>query len=394
MKKIFYGIFAAIFLLLLLVVPICTLWEPHLNVSFYEQRKLDSFPEITKSGVWDGSFFTAFESAFSDHVVLRNTLLKLDTQLNMILEKPVVNNVIINSDMLLTDYGFSYWDIGYIRAQADAVSKDYQALNEFILSYGGYFCFLGVPQQSTYFSAYYPPYMDSRLWHTTAIRTAFSDYMFRHQVPFINMYAIYDSQGHPTDYYAQTDHHFTYEGAYAAYIALLNKINADTNLEIPVMTREDLSWSILPNPFLGSANRKLYGLWPTKDKLEIAKLKNPISFTRKDNGEEVPSSIYALPGNDSEEVTYSVYMGGDIGETIIQTNRPGLKNALIFGDSYTNALETLFWTGFNETRSLDYRYYTDMTLRKYIYEYHPDVVICVRDESVFLSKTGNGDVVQ
>jgi len=79
-------------------------------------------------------------------------------------------------------------------------------------------------------------------------------------------------------------------------------------------------------------------------------------------------------------------MGGDIGETIIQTNRPDLPNILIFGDSFTNALESLLWTNFNETRSLDFRYFTEKTLLEYIDDFHPDIVICMRDEMKYLEE--------
>ena len=87
-------------------------------------------------------------------------------------------------------------------------------------------------------------------------------------------------------------------------------------------------------------------------------------------------------------------MGGDIGETIIDTNRPELPDILIFGDSFTNPLETLLWYSFNRMYSLDLRYYNAKSLREYIDMYKPDVVICVRDETVYLSTDGNGAVAR
>ena len=83
-------------------------------------------------------------------------------------------------------------------------------------------------------------------------------------------------------------------------------------------------------------------------------------------------------------------MGGDIGESVITTNRPKLPNILIYGDSFTNPLETLLWTQANELRSIDFRYHTQCTLKDYIAEHKPDIVICVRDETTFLSEAGNG----
>ena len=89
--------------------------------------------------------------------------------------------------------------------------------------------------------------------------------------------------------------------------------------------------------------------------------------------------------------TYNLYMGGDFGETILETNRPELPDVLIFGDSFTNPLETLFYTGFDETRSLDLRY-NDVSLLDYVAEHRPDVVLCVRDDTSYLSAEGNGRI--
>ena len=135
-----------------------------------------------------------------------------------------------------------------------------------------------------------------------------------------------------------------------------------------------------------------YALHPTEDKIEIAYPKEEIPFSRTDNGVPTSAQIYSLPENDKTMVDYTVYMGGDIGETIIETSRPSLRKALIVGDSFTNPLETLLWMSFDETRSLDYRHYSEKNLLDYIKEYQPDVVITVRDESVYLSQEGNGAI--
>lgn len=132
------------------------------------------------------------------------------------------------------------------------------------------------------------------------------------------------------------------------------------------------------------------GLWNTSDAIQLAYPKDNILFVRTNNGIQVDSTVYTLPENEDELVTYSVYMGGDIGESVITTNRPKLPNILIYGDSFTNPLETLLWTQANELRSIDFRYYTQCTLKDYIAEHKPDIVICVRDETTFLSEAGNG----
>ncbi|NLA87925.1 MAG: hypothetical protein GX847_11735, partial [Clostridiales bacterium] len=87
--------------------------------------------------------------------------------------------------------------------------------------------------------------------------------------------------------------------------------------------------------------------------------------------------------------SYTVYMHGDIGETVIETDRPELLSVLLVGDSYTNAVECLLYASFNEMRSLDLRWYNKKSLADYIADYQPDIVILLRDYSVLTSVSEN-----
>jgi hypothetical protein len=85
-------------------------------------------------------------------------------------------------------------------------------------------------------------------------------------------------------------------------------------------------------------------------------------------------------------------MGGDFGETVLETNRPELPDVLIFGNSFTNALETLLYASFDETRILDLRHYTGGSLKDSIAEHQPDIVLCVMNDTFYYTTTGNGAV--
>lgn len=392
MKRHIHIIFVALCLLALFGMPFLTLILPHQNTSFYEQRNLAVIPPLEKKTLWDGSFFTAMESAVADRLAFRENILRGATQLNMALARPVVNNILVTEDILLANYGFYRWDLDYLDAQAVEMADAYAALDRQVSDYGGTFFYLGVPQQSIYFADRYPDYMDSRLWHTTGIRTAFSKAMQERGLAFIDMYAAFQQMGQPAQYYPQTDHHYTYEGAFATYQTLMERIRAGTDLPLAQPDVTDFDFQALPNPYLGSSNRKLYGLWKDSDHFLLATPKEAIPFTRTDNGIETASSVFALPESKTEELSYSLYMGDDVGETILRTGREDLPSVLIYGDSFTNPLETLLWTNFDETRSLDFRYYKEQSLQAYIAQYRPDVVICVRDESLYLTKEGNREL--
>lgn len=154
----------------------------------------------------------------------------------------------------------------------------------------------------------------------------------------------------------------------------------------------DLEFQSLPYPYIGSRNRKLYNLWPNEEQAVIAVQKDPVAFTRWDNGAPSDKPLFVLPASEELPTTYNLYMGGDFGETILDTDRPELPNVLVFGDSFTNALETLLYASFNEMHSLDLRYYTEQSLKDYIAAYQPDIVLCVQNDTFYYTEGGNNAV--
>lgn len=385
------AVFLLFFLGAMAAFPIWTFLGPREAFSSYENRALAVRPPVTKKGVLDGSFFSNMDTFLSDHLAWRNQLLTLSTWMDYSLTgKTVVNEQVIAGDVLVPYQGFSKWDLGYIADQSQDMGDRLEKLNGQITGYGGYFLYLGIPEQFSYFRDRYPSHMDNRAWVLEPIRKEFTAALDERNIPFLDAGLVYDGLGHPDEFYSKIDHHYTYSGMLAAYEALMGRINIDTGLGLPVLTKDDLEQTALPNPYLGSRSRRLCGLWESGEAVVIGNLKDPIPFTRTDNGEAVPATLYTLPESNTEPVGFTVYMGGDISETVIETNRPNLPNALIFGDSFTDPLETVFWTSFNETRSLDLRGYTAKSLEEYIEEFKPDVVICVRDDTMYTSTTGNG----
>lgn len=393
MKKttIANAVFLLIFLGAMVAFPLWTVLGPRSTFSSYENRALAAKPQISAEGLLDGSLFGDIDTFLSDRLAWRDGLLTMSTWLDYSLTgKEVVNDQVIAGDVLVPYQGFSKWDLGYVKEQSADMGDRLLTLNNQITNYGGYFLYVGIPEQFSYFRDRYPAHMDSRDWVLEPIQAEFTAALAQRQVPFLDVGLVYDALGRPDDFYSKIDHHYTYAGMLAAYEATMERINADTGLNISYVKEDGLTLTSLPNPYLGSRSRRLCGLWRSNEAVVIGELKNPIPFTRVDNGEVIPSTLYALPTTETEPIGFTTYMGGDISETIIRTDRPELPNALIFGDSFTDPFETVFWTGFNETRSLDLRGYTAKSLEEYIAEYQPDVVICIRDDTSYTNLEGNG----
>lgn len=390
-KKIANIVLVLAFAGFLAAAMVITLGKPQGGWSYYENRTLAQMEELTPQTLWDGTFANSVEPTLQDHAAGRNTLLKLSAWMDMeLFHRPVVNQVIPAEGMLLSWNPYETPDPELIQQQADAMAGQLGALRDVVESYGGKFYYVAVPGQYTYFEETHSDFLNNRATYTDLEIPAFQQAMEEQGVTLIEMGEILAQQGNPPEYYSTVDYHYTFGGAYATYLAILERINQDFDHSLTVLDEDSLVRETLPNPYLGSRARKVFGLWETDEKLEIGLPAQPIPFTRIDNGQEVPATVYTLPSNDTDEVAYAAYMGGDIAETVIDTGRDELPSLLIYGDSFTNPVEGLMYYSFDEMRTIDLRHYKDMTLADYIALYQPDVVVGIRDYESLLSTDYNG----
>lgn len=394
MRNLLNRAFCACLLLVLLAVPAGTALRAHgETTAYYENRALAKLPALTWESLWDGSFGAAFESWYSDHVPGRTTLLMADTAVQLdLLDRPVVNGIVVTEeDVLLPFQEYQDWSRESYAAKAADIAADYEKLDRHVAAQGGSLYYIGFPEQRIYFDHRFPDYLNSREEEAAAADEIFLGALTEHGVRVLDMGAVYAAQGDPTEYYSVVDHHYSYYGTYAAYRAVLDALNADGR-ELPVLTEERIDLVELPNPYIGSRNRKLYNLWEHTEKAVIGVQKEPVAFRRTDNGAPSNAPLFALPADGQLPVTYTMYMGGDFAETVFETDRPELPDALVFGDSFTNAMETLLYASFDQTRVLDLRYYTEQSLREYITEHQPDIVLCIQNDTAYYSTSGNGRV--
>lgn len=363
--------------------------------SFYENRELALLPTYSKADFWNGQYFSDWETYLKDHIAGRDFMLEKYAYINRnVLKKPVVGDVLLGSDgkKLLPATDFRSYDSEEIYAKAQEMSSRLSALNDSVSSYGGKFLYVGIPEQKVYFEQFYPFYTDSQLEASQLQQGVFFDALRDHNISFLDMGQIFDNMGHPDWIYSSTDHHYSYYGAYYTYQAIMDSINQERETPLYVLTPSELEFQTLPNPFLGSRNRKNFGQFQNEDTLVIGIPKQDIPFRRYNRGTEDEPTLYDIPKTADEWVTYDCYNGGNRTECIIETDRPELPTLLMFGDSFTNPLETLLYTGFDKSIYVDLREvkYLNQGILGYVEQYHPDYVICVRDSGYYLDLTGNG----
>lgn len=392
MKRFGQIILIMLFAGIITAIPVLSKLQTYQAISQFENRKLAEAPVLTKTSLLNGEYFGQWENYISDHIFARNQWIKGYTYLNMaILGKSSINDIVIGRNGFLLPF-FAYGgkqEKTSSEENLDIMSRQLRELQDSIERYGGRFFFVGIPSQASYHKESYPVHLQSINKLMEETEALFFDKLDKLGVSYINMNPIF-RRNPEIEYYYRTDHHYNFEGAYATYYEIINSISEKSRLKIsPPMGKADLDIVTLPNPFGGSRNRQIYYMVPTEEHIQLAYPKTQIPYEKYVNG-KADNKLYYLKEDASTMVNYTVYMGGDWAETVFKTNNDDLPNLLVFGDSFTNAIEPLLFNHFNETRILDLRHYNKMSLFEYIEQYKPDMVLMVRDDLNYGNLEGNG----
>ena len=390
-KKLSSLIMTAVFVLTLCGAMLAFVLTDKEDVSYYENRTLAKLPEATWEGALDGSLFSDMGSYVKDHAPARESLLAATTWTDInVLRRPVVNDIYIGDGVLLPYFSHEVVDADAVAERADAVADRFYERASLVESYGGEYYFVAMPCQYTCYADEYPSYLNNRGEYLTAAKDSFLGSLSEKGVTALDMGEAWEELGRP-DYFTSTvDHHFGIMGAYETYRSVMSLHTEKTGEVIDLLEEDEFDVTYLPNKYVGSRLRKIFGLWESDERLGIITPKDDIPYTRQNNGITVASTVYTLPESEDEDVLYTAYMGGDVAHTVIDTGRDELPTVLIYGESFTNAIETFAWYGFNEMHSLDLRYSEEGAFEALVEEVKPDIVICIRDYSVLLETEGYG----
>ena len=380
MKFLNKFLLTAFFLAVIYSIPILTKLDETKGYSASENRPLAEAPVLSAENVMDGTYFSGWEKYLSDHIYMRDDWLIAHTRYQLLSGHKVVRDVVITDSVLLPYVAYDAPNV-WAEALAEEMADKYAALAEYTADYGGGFLYVNVPEQCSILRELYPAGMYNGGLKYDSENEAFRAAMENRGVNYLDMRDVFVASGNALRFYMATDHHYNMRGAFETYLAICDFLNLT-----PAAGAE---FHTLENTFYGSRGRKIFNQTPFNDKLEYITFDPAVTFTRFDYGNPGAPVVYSLPASPEDIVAYTLYMGGDVAQTVIETGRPELPNVLIFGDSFTNALETVLYASCNTMVSLDLRHYTE-SLYEYLEAFKPDVVICLRDDTQTLSSDGNG----
>ena len=269
---------------------------------------------------------------------------------------------------------------------SDRMGERLAALQSACNEVGGRLMYVGIPEQHSMLREDYPEGYENDGAYLDMIEEEFFRELDERGIMYIDMMPIFKTEDYRS-YYSPYDHHYTLDGAIRTYREIQKRLE-ELGLAGGMLNVEDFTRITLENPFMGSRARAVknaHYLTGTISRLEPTV---PIEFDRYQSGVRY-EWIDFKPKKTTTEIGYYLYMGGDNAETLVKTNRPELPDIMIIGDSFTNPLESMLYTGFDTMVSVDLRH-NEKSVYDYIKEYEPDIVLVVRDDTCYLSFDGNG----
>lgn len=319
---------------------------PKAEYSSMEKRYLAEFPEISPQSFVSGELTSALEGGESggyipDHFPFRSLFVGVNAYWNLLTGTTASN-------------GYYYGDDGYIITKPAAANRSEQNLsliNSFSASFdevtlmvvpsAGYVLSDKLPQNSVdYPDREVYAYIEDNAAENIQVCSVTEEFEAKHR------------EG--TQLYYRTDHHWTSEGAYAAYTALCDALG-----QTPV-AREEFTVSEYPD-FYGTTYSSSGYFLRNPDTLEIWENKSlsegiSVEITEGSNTETYDSMYF--PAHLEEDDMYPVFLDGNHALVkITNENAKSQRTLLMVKDSFAHCAAPFLAENYSKVIMVDLRYY-------------------------------------
>ncbi len=331
-------------LILLSALLICSLGIslflfPHASFSETENRALTLFPDINADSILDGSFSNRFTRFCADQFPLRSRFVSLSTYTELALGKGEQEGILFGSNGFLIPRG----DM----SDLSTLSGNLKTIRAFWES------------SETPVSVFFVPRHIDVLTHLLP-----SDYSAIHASRIPNtawesrlplLLPIEEWQG-KAEYYYKTDHHWTTEGAYAAYKLLGDPLGYAPKEESYF---EKITVS---DSFLGTSYSTAGGVSFASDSVSLYRFPDDDRFlVTYEHAEQFKKGFYHF-GALNKKDHYAIFLGGNYSFlSVTDPTAQGKPRLLLIKDSFANALIPFLSIHFDLT-VFDPRYRSDQRI--------------------------------
>lgn len=325
------------------------------EISQYEQRYAEQIPPFSWNSFLKGEYQSEMDSGLGDQIAFSPYFKKLYNELFS-----AADSIFMGLRSSIPDRYVQYHKIALYNGQLvnkPATVQEHrvfmdpsvQIVNELICK---------LPDTSFYF---FYVNNDSDFNFETGESTGIYQYFSqRLQLPANHCDALeVSSFGTLQKLFYRSDHHWNHKGSYRAYCQLLPLLQLDDE---PLQPLDEVE---VPGKFYGS---KTIGVGTTYyyDVLSaylfpFPPMKISVNGTAIDDYGALEDAL----SHPKPNVSYAAIYGDDYGCMVLSTENKEKDNLLVIGDSYDNAVLKLLASHFNETHSVDLRYYPYLTGKQF-----------------------------
>lgn len=384
LKKLSKIAFVAVILLILLAGLAQSLFFPN-DVLIYENRYAEKMPDFSLDTFLDGSYQDQVDAALSDQVHLSSLCKEIYNVSHSMLKETLLipmarldpDRYISFSNMLM----FGGTHLTYYTRWLDATAEK---LDAFAACYNSIFA----AYPDTEFYLYFIE-KDTEISFSTGEKTGSYEHLLEQiDLPSqrIAKFSI-DSFEHYSNYFYRTDHHWNYAGSYAGYLEVRELLGISEPALQPLET------ATADSSFSGS-KATASGATTLSEPLMAHRFAFP-EMTITINGASAADyggqSAFFAAGAVQGDYNYGSFYGGDMGEIIFDTGTTDRGSILVIGESFDNAILKLLASHFDQTYSIDLRYYQSymgsaFDLDSYLAEHSIDQVLLIGNIDFFVSE--------
>jgi len=340
------------------------------DISQYEQRTLNKLPVPKAAEYLDGSFQSAMDTALGDQISFSTYYKKIYNETTSF-----ADSLFLRLRHGIKDRYVAYRGSHLYNGQLVARMETLDEVEDWLVSTAKLISAKKAALPDTEFYFFYINNDSEIDFETGERRGTYGLLRENLTLPDSNcaQYPVDSFEEYKENFY-YSDHHWNHKGSYRAYLQLLDLLNVEDEALVP---KEEV---LIPGIFYGSKGLTI-GSTTYLDRISAYRFDFP-AMEISVNGQPLPDygDMEGLLSRNQPVISYAAVYGDDMGCMKLSTQRPERDNILIIGDSYDNALIKLLSSHFNDTHSVDMRYFPYVTgelmnLEEYVEENHISIIL-------------------
>lgn len=341
-KKFNRKLLASLLLLFTSVIAVLNLLSADRSFSEAENRMLEQLPHFSLKALVSGDFTLDFEKYVSDQFVFRDFWIGAKTDTDRLLGKKESNGVYLGTN------GYLIQDV--IPPAEEDLKEKIEAIHAFDQATPDMQKYVMLaPTAAALYKDKLPKY--TIIGDQEAYLKKVQQWLHPN-IRVIDVFpSLYAKRDQPIFY--KTDHHWTTQGAYVAYLELCRQMG------LTPQNQEEFNIQQVTDEFYGSLYSKSGFRHVQSDRLELylPKVQERYTVTYVDE-EKTTDSLYAMEQLQRKD-KYAVFLNGNHARIHIKTANPSGRKLLVVKDSYANSLIPFLLKHYSEIDVVDLRYYEE-----------------------------------